>query len=514
MTTTSGTTSTAHDTDLASLLSRFDDLQLHLYAHNYALIDVMFNGETIDPPKGAAGRGEAMAILEQEANERLCSCQTAVLIDELSAHAAELDPTHAAELRVLSRDRALQANVPPEVQAAHTRLLCEANTCWHKAKLASDWTSFEPYLDRIVASMRTIAGYRDATADPYDVWLDEFEHGTSRAFYDRFFDEVRACVVPLVAAVGATGWQPSRACVDGHFDEAVQWELAHDLMALEGIDLDAIVLGRTEHPFTDSVSSQHAFIASHVYPDDVTSNVFSMLHEGGHALYEQGVDPAFDYTCLKGGTSMAMHESQSRFFENYVGRSEAFAPVLLDAIARRFPDQMAGVDAHDLYLAVNRAEPSLVRTEADELTYPLHVMVRYEIEQMLFSGEATAADVPRLWAEKYRGYLGIEVPDARHGALQDSHWANGQIGYFPTYALGSAYGAQFLDTMRADGMDFDAVCASGDLAPVRTWLHDNVWQFGRAKNPDRIMADATGGPVDVSHLTSYLTKKFSAIYQL
>lgn len=499
---------------LANDLSSLDSLQLHLFAHSYALVDVMFNGETIDPPKGAAGRGEAMAMLEQEANERLCAPETGALLDRLAARRDELDATHAAELRVLTRDRAQQVDVPADVQAAHTRLLVQAADVWHRAKLASDWDSFEPFLDRIVASMRTIAAYKDPSSEPYDVWLDEFEHGTSRAFYDSFFSQVRDCVVPLVSAVAKKGWQPDRSCVEGHFDEGAQWELAHDLMALEGLDLDAIVLGRTEHPFTDSVSSQHAFIATHVYPDDVTSDVFSMLHEGGHALYEQGVDPAYDYTCLKGGTSMGMHEAQSRFFENIVGRSEAFAPVLLSAIARRFPEQMAGVTPHEFWLAVNRAEPSLVRTEADELTYPLHVLIRYEVEQLLLAGEATAADVPGLWADRYRSYLGVEILDHRHGALQDSHWANGQIGYFPTYALGGAYGAQFADTMRAQGMDFEAICASGDLSPIRRWLGDNVWHFGRAKDPDQIMLDATGAPLDVSHFTRYLTEKFSTIYGL
>ncbi|MCI1666330.1 MAG: carboxypeptidase M32 [Atopobiaceae bacterium] len=501
-------------TDVAtSDVAALDTLERHLFAHNYALVDIMFNGETIDPPKGAAGRGEAMATLDEEHHELLCSPETGALLDRLSQDDT-LDGTHAAEVRVLGRDRDQEASVPADVAADFTRLTCEAADVWHRAKLASDWDSFEPYLDRIIVSMREIAGYKDDTREPYDVWLDEFEHGTSRAFYDAFFSQVKDCVVPLVAAVGEKGWQPGRACVEGRFDEEAQWALARDLMELEGVDMDAIVLSRTEHPFTDSVTSQHAFIASHVYPDDVTSNVFSMLHEGGHAMYEQGVDPSYDYTCLKGGTSMGMHEAQSRFFENYVGRSEAFAPTLLATIARRFPERMAGVTPHDLWLATNRAEPSLVRTEADELTYPLHVVIRYEIEQMLFAGEATAADVPGLWADRYRGYLGVEVPDARHGALQDSHWSNGQIGYFPTYALGSAYGAQFMDTMRREGMDFEGVLASGDLAPIREWLRSRIWCFGRAKDPDRIMLDATGAPLDASHLTSYLTKKFSAIYDL
>ena len=497
-------------------LVALDALEQRLFAHRYASVAIQFAGETQDPPAGSAGRGEALALLDQEAHELLCSPKTGELLARLRDASArgELDETHAAQVRVLSRDRADEVNVPAGVAADFTRLTNEAQDAWVRAKRGNDWAAFAPYLDRIVASMREIAALRSPGADAYDAWLDYFEHGTSRAFYDRFFEQVKACVVPLVAAVREKGWQPSRACVEGHFGHDAQMRLARDLMALEGVRPDAIVLAETEHPFSDAVTSQHAFIATHVYEDDVMSNVFSMLHEGGHAMYEQGVDPAYDYTSLKGGVSMGVHESQSRFFENYVGRSEAFAPVLLATLQAHFPGRFDGVEPHDLWLAVNRAEPGLVRTEADELTYPLHIIVRYEIEQLLMAGEATAADVPALWNERYRGYLGIEVPDDTRGCLQDVHWSGGMIGYFPTYALGSAYGAQFLDAMRIGGLDFEGVVASGDLEPVRAWLRERVWRFGRGKEPADIVRDACGAGFDAGHFTRYLADKFSTIYGL
>jgi carboxypeptidase Taq len=503
-------TSTDHDTSAS--LDRLDALERSLYALGYASTTIAFEGETIDPPKAAAGRGEALATLEELRHGIVCGDEMGGLLDSLDG--AELDDTHAAEVRVMRRDRDDAIAVPASDQAAFARLTCEATDVWHRAKLEGDWGAFEPYLDRIVDAMRRMGRLVDPTRDPYDVWLDQFERGTSCSFYDRFFDQVKGCVIPLVAAVREQGWQPSGACLEGTFDEEAQWALARDLMELEGVDVDALTLARTEHPFTDAVASGHAFIASHVHATDVASNVFSMLHEGGHALYEQGVDPAYDYTCLRGGTSMGMHEAQSRFFENVVGRSDAFAGPLLQCMARRFPEQLGGVEAHDLWLAVNRVEPSLVRTEADELTYPLHVIVRYEIERLLFSGEATAADVPGLWAERYRDYLGVEVPDDTHGALQDTHWACGSLGYFPTYALGSAYAAQLKDAMVDQGVDFEGTVAEGRLAPVRDWLRDNVWRHGRSRDSARIIADACGAPFDASHYTRYLTEKFGDIYGL
>ena len=501
---------------LADDIRALDQLEQRLFAHRYASVAIQFAGETHDPPAGATGRGEALAVLEQEAHELLCQPQTGELLARLApaAEAGELDETHAAQVRVLSRDRADEVDVPAELAADFTRLTNEAQSVWVSAKRICDWSLFAPYLDRIVEQMRTIAELRAPGANAYDTWLDYFEHSTSRAFYDSFFAQVKECVVPLVAAIREKGWQPSRTCIEGHFAHDEQMALAQTLMTLEGVRADAIVLSETEHPFSDAVTSSHAYIATHVYEDDLMSGVYSLLHEGGHAMYEQGVNPAFDYTSLKGGVSMGIHESQSRFFENYVGRSRAFAPVLLEVLRAQFPGRFDEVSAEELWLAASRAEPSLIRTEADELTYPLHIIIRYEIEQKLMAGELSAAEVPALWNQLYHDYLGIEVPDDARGCLQDVHWSGGMLGYFPTYALGGAYGAQYLSRMRAEGMDFDAVCTSGELAPIRAWLGERVWRFGRAKEPAQIVADACGEPFDASHYTRYLTEKFGGMYQL
>lgn len=496
--------------DIAAL----NDLERHLFAHRYASIGIECYGPSIDPEAATEDRGEALSILQEEDQALLCSAETGALLERLGSVGELLSPTQRAQVRVLTRDRSRLVDIPAVEASAFTRLTTESDAVWRKAKDANDWASFEPYLDRVVDSMRRIAKLRRPEADPYDVWLDDFEHGSDRAFYDAFFSQVKETVVPLLAQIQAKRWQPSRSCVEGKFDERRQWELASDLMALEGLDPKVMFLTKTEHPYSDALTTNYAVIAAHVHPDDVVSNVYTMLHEGGHALYETGVDPSLNYTSLKGGTSSGIHESQSRFFENYVGRDRAFAPTLLGTMSRHFRGQLGRVTPNQFYLATNRAEGSLVRTEADELTYPLHILIRYEIEQLLFSGEAKATDVPGLWRQRYKDYLGVKVTDDTHGALQDTHWADGLFGYFPTYALGGAYGAQFRHHMIEEGMDWEGVLSSGDLAPIRAWLRDRVWRFGRSKDPAQIVEDACGEPFDARHYCDYLVEKFSAIYGL
>ena len=495
-------------------IEALEALERTLFSLGYAIDEIGSLGSVIDPPKATEERGEALAELERARTLALCAPEGAGVLGRLEQCPELLSETQRAQVRVLSRDRDALVGVPADELAAFKRLTVEAEDVWARAKSASDWASFAPYLDRLVDARRRMAECKDPDRDPYDVWLDDFEHGSDRAFYDTFFSQVKDCVVPLLADCVASRNQPSRACVEGTFDEERQWALARDLVRLEGLDEQALWVGRTEHPFTGGPSTGFVLIASHVYPDNLLSNVFSMLHEGGHALYEQGVDAAYRFTSLKGGTSMGMHEAQSRFFENLVGRSEAFAAPLLETLAKHFPGRLSRVTPRQLYLAENCAEPGLVRTEADELTYPLHIIVRYEIEQLLFSGEATAADVPRLWAEKYNSYLGVRVPDNARGALQDVHWAGGDFGYFPTYALGSAFGAQLKAAMVAQGVDFEGACASGDLAPIRAWLRDRIWRWGRSKDSFELLREACGEVFSARYYTDYLTEKFSAIYRL
>ncbi|WP_235422025.1 carboxypeptidase M32 [Collinsella tanakaei] len=505
------------DTNVKKLAKKLRSLERELWTHEYLLKIVQFDGATIAPENGAPARGEAMAALAGTYHRMLTDADAVELVHKLEKAAAKGkidDDQLAAEIRVLARDQREAAAIPTEEEEAWTRLTCEADAVWHKAKAANDWASFEPYVDRIVEMRKRHAGYLDSSKDPYDVLLDQYERGLTAKEFDAFCDQVRGTVVPLVHGIVQRGYQPDAWFLNERIPENVQKQISFDLIELVGIDRADTTLAFTEHPFSEGFAPGDSRIATHIYEDNAISNVYSIIHEAGHAIYELGVDPAYAYTCLAGGTSMGIHESQSRFFENIVGRSRPFMGPLLDVLRRRAPSVYGDVTEDDLYRAVNIAQPSLIRIEADELTYPLHIMIRYEIERALFAGEATAHDIPGLWADLTRRYLGINVPDDAHGCLQDTHWSGGDFGYFPTYALGSAYGAQFVRAMAGEGVDFGAACAAGDLAPVRAWLGQKIWRWGRSKDAPELIGGACGEPFDATYYCSYLAKKFGALYAL
>lgn len=504
-------------TDIDQLTSRLRALEGKLWTREYLMKIAEFDGATIAPENGAAARGDAMGALAGEHHELLTSSDACALVSELEAAVAagELtDPQAMAEVRTLARDQREARALPTDEVEAWSRLTCEADAVWHKAKNANDWASFEPYVDRIVETLKRHAGYVDPTRDPYDVWLDQYERGMDARAYDQFFDAVRQTVVPLVHAIGGRGTQPEAPFLTAHVPDAVQRAMSFDLMKLVGLDLADTCLAFTEHPFSEGFAVGDARVTTHIYEDNLLSNVYSVIHEAGHASYELGVNPAYARTCLEGGTSLGIHESQSRFFENTAGRSRAFMTPLLALLRRYVPEVYGTVSEDELYRAVNIAQPSLVRTEADELTYPLHIMIRYDIERLLFAGEATAKDIPALWAQKTREYLGLDVPNDTLGCLQDTHWSGGSFGYFPTYALGSAYDAQYVPAMERAGVDLDAACAVGDLAPVRAWLRENIWQWGRGKDAGELVEAACGAPFDATFYCDYLAKKFGELYQL
>lgn len=499
---------------LDELFEKLDEIESKLYAFSYSSSQINFAGETQDPAKAAKDRGEALAVIGELYHNTLVSSETKELLDELGMRKDEISGWRADQIRVLSRDYAQSADIPAKEDANFTRLVVEANDVWHKAKETDDWDLFAPYIDKIVATLVKFAEYKDPTKNAYDVWLNEYEEGTDREFYNKFFEQLKATIVPLIAKIQEEGWQPSRECIEVTCDKENQLKLSYDVAVAEGVDMDKLVIEESLHPFTDSVSSNHAFVTTHIFENDVTSNMFSMLHECGHAMYELGVDEKFNYTSLRGGTSMGIHESVSRFYENIVGRDFKFAKNMLELAKKRFPSQFKDTSAYDFYFATNIATPSLIRTEADELTYSLHCIIRYEIEQDLFAGTITAKDVPSVWAEKYKQYLGVDVPNNAEGALQDTHWSGGSFGYFPTYALGSAYGAQYKAAMIEQGINFDECLTTGNLTPINEWMEENIWKWGRSRTPEELLIAATGQTFDAKYFCDYLEDKFSEIYGL
>ena len=284
-------------------------------------------------------------------------------------------------------------------------------------------------------------------------------------------------------------------------------------MEVMGIDRTHCGIAETEHPYTTNFNNKDVRITTHYLEDNLVSSMFSVIHEGGHALYELGADDCYNYTALAGGVSMGIHESQSRFYENIIGRSPAYVHAIFPKLKELFPEQLADVDETMFYRAINKAEPSLIRTEADELTYCLHIMVRYEIEKQLISGTLAVKDVPAEWKRLYKEYLGVDVPNDREGCLQDSHWSGGSIGYFPSYALGSAYGAQMLHKMQEEIGDIWEDVAKGDLSKVTGWLRSHIHRYASFKKPDELF-ESVCGKFDAKYYTDYLTEKYTKLYNL
>ncbi len=487
-------------------------LQQKLAAYHHAESLIYYDGVTGAPKGVADNRAQTLGVLGGETYRLSTGAETVELLEFLDANRAQLDRREQRQVELLLKDIRMLQKIPMEDYVAYQKLLVAADDVWHRAKETNDWASFEPILEKIFDFHKKTAAACAPEKPAYDYWLDRYEEGATMAVCDRFFATLREHIVPLLQKVRAKP-QQGDGILHGVFPAAAQEEFSYELMRLIGLDLDRVGFATTEHPFTTSLGSHlDERITTHFYENDFSSSMYSVIHEGGHALYDTGTDRDFAYTALDCGVSMGIHESQSRFYENILGRSRAFCEYILPVAQKHFP-QLAGHTAEELYRAVNRAQPSLIRVDADELTYALHIMVRYELEKRVMAGELEVRDLPREWNRLYKEYLGVDVPDDKHGVLQDSHWSGGSIGYFPSYALGSAYGAQYLRKMK-ETVDVDKCLRTGNFAPVNEWLRERIWQYGCLLTPNEVFRNATGEDFDPTVFTTYLEEKYAELYGL
>ena len=495
---------------LNEAIQKLNDIEKASYALAHAQSILYTDGDTAAPKNSWKGRGMAMGYLGELTYRQLVNPETGEVLETILQHQSDVPEITFRQAEVLKEEYDDLHVLPMEEYVAWQQLTTESSAVWHDAKLKSDWPMFAPYLEKLVAARRRFASLKAPEKAPYDVLLDQYEKGATMKDLDPFFDALKKDLAPLIREVAGRE-KPVPAFMKGPWSIEKQRLFSEKIMALEGIDPDNCTLGETEHPFTNSANKWDVRITTHYHEEDPFSSMFSVIHEGGHALYELNVRDDLQFTCLAGGSTMGVHESQSRFYENLIARSRAFCVPLLKVLREVFPEQMAGVSEDELYSAVNLSKPSLIRTEADELTYSLHVLIRYELEKAMISGDLKVSDIPGEWNRLYREILGVEVPDDRRGCLQDSHWSFGGMGYFPSYALGSAYGVQMLRQMEKTVPVWDVV-ARGDLKPVTAWLAEKVHQWGKLKKPQDVLLDAMGGPLDPAVYTGYLKEKFSALY--
>ena len=481
-------------------------------AYNHALAVLQLDAAATAPSDSWEGRGITMGILAEASYNLIAAPDNGELLAYLEAHCEQLDNQTRREVEVVRKNYDQLFRIPAEEYVAYNVLLNDAQAVWEKAKNANDFAMFQPYLEKIVAYNRKFAGYFNPELDPYDALLNEYEEGMTTAVLDQFFEQLHSTIVPLLSRIQEKQI-PQADFVSGHYPVRDQRKFSEYLMEIMGIDRSHCALSETEHPFTTNFNNRDVRITTHYYEDNLLPSMFSVIHEGGHALYELGSDDTYNYTALSGGVSMGIHESQSRFYENLIGRSRPFIRCIFPRVKEFFPEQLADVDEDTFYRAVNHAQAGLVRIEADELSYCLHVMVRYEIEKQLIGGTLEVKDVPREWNRLYKEYLGLDVPSDALGCLQDIHWAGGSIGYFPSYALGSAYGAQMLAVMEQELENFWADVERGDLTRVTGWLKEHIHRYAGFKKPGQLFEDACG-KFDAKYYTDYLTRKFTELYEL
>ena len=484
-------------------------------AYHRVLGKVNFDMECTAPPEGLAQAGEDMALIGKQVFALMHDPEFERLICELQEDHEGLTPVQAKAVEHLYERYRKEKNIPAELDYEMSQASNKAYIDWLNAKKENDYSLFRDSFAKLIELTRTSIDLRDEKKETYyDTCLDEYEKGGSIAQLDEFFRALKERVVPLVKRIAEEG-KPIREDFMSRPVPIPQQEKFSDyILEKEGLRKSALVLQTTEHPFTTHFGANDVRVTTHYYEERFVSNIFTTLHEGGHAMFMM-YEPKelYDNHCSDHMTS-AMHECISRFYENIVGRSEEFIHFLMPKVYEFAGDTFADVSERELYEAVNVARPGLIRMEADELTYGLHILVRYELEKAFVNGEITVDEVPRLWKEKYREYLGVEVPDDARGCLQDVHWSGGwSYGYFPSYALGNAYGVQILRTMEKDFDVFGAI-REGNLTPIGDWLKEKVFSIGSLMTPDEWIRDITGEPFNVNYYLDYLEEKFTKLYDL
>lgn len=497
---------------LSEACNEFAFIQKQMTAYKHANGLLRLDAVTVAPSGSTTSRGITQGILT-EANYKIQnSPHTEDVIRTLCEHREGLPEIEKRQLEMFLREREAIANIPKEEYIAYQVMLNQSAAAWREAKETNDFSLFAPYLEKIVDFERHFSKLNYPSTPSYDVLLNKYEYGLTMEKADRFFQSVRDRLVPLITKI-AQAEQPDDCFLHQPFPVWKQRIFSDYLLEVLSVDRRHCSIGETEHPFTMSFSKNDARITTHYYEDNFTSSMYSVIHEAGHALYMMHGDDQYEWTNLRGGISMGIHESQSRFYENLIGRSEEFLTLILPKLQELFPEQMKNVSARQLYKAINRSEPSLIRIHADELTYPLHIMVRYDLEKALMDGSLKVQDLPAAWNAKMKEYLGIDVPDDSHGVLQDSHWGSGKIGYFPSYALGSAYGVQMLEKMK-ESINVSTAISTQNIQQITAWLTDRIFRHARMYDPETVFAMACEAEFDPEYYISYLEAKYTDIYDL
>lgn len=493
---------------LKAILAEVSDL-------NNAAALLGWDQQTYMPSGGAQGRGHQLGTLETLAHLKFTSAEVGKLLDGLEPYAAQLDPDSddACLIRVTRREYEKQTKVPAEMVAEFALATTEAHEAWAQARRENNFAHFQPHLEKIFGLRRRYADLFAPYEHVYDPLLDDFEPGMKTAEVKAIFDALRPQQVALVKAI-AEKPEIDTAFLHQNFDEGKQWDFGVDVITRFGYDWQRGRQDKSPHPFTQGLGIDDVRITTRVYPNFLNPALFGTMHEAGHAMYNQGVDHALDRTRLDHGASLAVHESQSRLWENLVGRSRTFWEFFYPRLQQHFPEQLGKVGLEDFYRGINSVKPSLIRVEADEATYNLHLMLRLEIEIGLIEGSLPVKDLPEIWNARMQEFLGVTPPNDSQGVLQDIHWSMGLIGYFSTYSLGNLISVQLWERILADIPDLTAQIGQGEFSALLGWLRQKIHRHGAKFEPQDLVQRVTGSKIDPAPYMRYLKTKYSEIYGL
>jgi carboxypeptidase Taq len=475
-----------------------------------------WDDQTTAPFEAAKYTSRVVGILSDEYMKSLINDDVRQIMNKLmeDKEQAELTDTEKAIIKELNKTFEQLESIPPEEYRAFNELAPVANRVWTKAKKDNKYEDFAPYLKEILEYKKKFAGYRvKDNKDPYEILLADYEECFGIKELDIFFEKIKKEIIPLLAKVSAKADAVDKSYNSLKYDIDKQREFCKFLCGYVGFDFNRGVIAESAHPFTMQLHNHDVRITDRYIEDNLESAMFSIIHETGHALYEMNIEDSLTQTPVGGGTSMGMHEAQSRFFENIIGRSKAFWEPIYDKLVGAYPDNLTNITLDHFIKGINKPASSLIRTEADELSYPLHIIIRYETEKMMFMEDADIEKLPEVWNQKYKDYMGISPKDDASGILQDTHWSWGEFGYFPSYAIGSAIASQLYYKM-LEVMPLEQYLQEGNLTPIREFLRDSIHKYGATKNTNQLLMEVTGEEFNADYYIKYLKEKYEKLYDI
>lgn len=489
----------------------FKNLLSELNSYKEMLALAQWDMRTKIPKKGVEQRSEVVGFLAEKAHQLETSEKMKYFIDMLKED-TENEIIKKAVLEC-EENYIRNSKIPLDEYKNYVMLQSKSEAVWQEAREKANFALFQPYLERLVEYNQRFATYWGYEDHIYDALLHNFEPGITTETLDRVFPDLRQAISSLLTKINESSLKPDSSILQSHFPKTDQEGFSKEILNRMGYDFSSGRLDETIHPFAISLNLNDVRITTRYDESDFRTAIFGTIHEGGHALYEQNISEKLASTPLATGTSMGIHESQSLFWENFIGRSKAFWSSHYELFKKFAPTSFQQVPLNEFYQAINEVKASFIRIEADELTYPLHIMIRYELEKLLINGDIKVSDLPNLWNEKMQDYLGIKPPTDKEGVLQDIHWAGGDFGYFPSYALGYMYAAQFNHILSREVNVKEAI-STGNLGSIKHWLTQNIHQYGKMKKPLQLIEDVTQEKLNPVYLFNYLTQKYTDIYRL